>query len=591
MVSDGHAAHMRDLMVRRGPDGSGLVRRGSVILGHRRLAVIDLTEAGAQPATSADGRFSLVYNGELYNDAALRKDLERLGVRFRTACDTETLLAALMQWGTEALHRVRGMFAFGFHDGRTGELLLARDGLGIKPLYWWRSEGGGEFVFASEIPPILAHPLCTAAPDFGAVSAYLSTAKVTTGERTLYEGVRTLEPGHLLRLDLRSERLEPTVRRWWVPKAGARVEGAGVRDAVEESVGLHMRSDVPVCALLSGGLDSSVIATVAAEKHRALRTFCAYGAERSHAGDDAEAAREVAAAIGTDHAEAVVTRESFARDWRWIIEQTGLPLATPNEVAILAVARTLREAGCTVTLSGEGADELFGGYDRTLDPAAEFERVVTSEGVARDSRAYAAMAARQSLTLGHWVAPSEKAEALRPEYWGRAEQDHLMWGSLTERFARAASGGVDDPLRVHFRVLREHNLSELLRRLDSSTMLASVEGRTPLADTQLAEMAERVAMADLFEPGDGDPTPRTKRVLREAFRGRVPGVAVRRAKASFPLPFWEYLAEAAAEVRGSGFVREVFEPEFVEAALRDPAAAVHRAWPLINVGLWGKRFS
>lgn len=594
-VTERHAAHMRDLMAHRGPDGAGLLLRGSAIFGHRRLAVIDPSPAGAQPFTSSDGRFSLVYNGEIYNDSELRGELEEAGVSFRTACDTETLFAALMHWGTEALYRIRGMFAFGFFDARTGVLLLARDPLGIKPLYWSRTTGlrGPEFVFASEIPPILAHPACSAAPDWGAVSAYLSTARVTTGSRTLFEGVHTLEPGHLLRLDTREATLTPSIRRWWEPVTSAvnGVDEAAAKAVMEDSVRRHLRSDVPVCTLLSGGLDSSIIAAIAAPLHGSLRSFCAFGSAGAGEVDDASAAREVAEALGLHHAEAVVTPEMFATDWRWIIDQTGLPLATPNEVAILEVARTLRKANCTVTLSGEGADEIFGGYDRTLDPASAFEASISELGIDRHSAEYAAMAARHALAVAHWVDPLAKHAVFREGVWKWTDSDRILWTTLIDRYAGEASKPFDHPLRIHLRTLRAGNLAELLRRLDSSTMLAGVEGRTPFADAAVATWAESVPIDRLFAPGEGNPTPRTKRILRSAFKSALPMVAVERSKASFPLPFGDYLAEAAATVRSSPFLREVFEPSFLERTLADPAGNIQAAWPVVNLGLWGRRFA
>ncbi len=600
-VSDDRVVHMRDLMTHRGPDGAGSVRDGCMVFAHRRLAIVDPTPSGAQPFRSADGRFSLVYNGEIYNDAELRSELAGLGERFKTACDTETLFAALRHWGVEALHRVRGMFAFGFFDSRTGELLLARDPLGIKPLYWWRGRGRGrtQFVFASEIPPILAHPECSAGPDWGATSGYLTTARITTGDRTMYEGVRSLPPGHLLRLDTREHELEARVRRWWFPKAAGAGGGAGLRGGddrgavgvISDSVKRHLRADVPVCTLLSGGLDSSIIAAIAAPMQPNLRSFCAFAAGENEAGGDAEAARAVARTLGTRHSEAVVTEGMFDRNWRDIVDRTALPLTTPNEVAILEVARVLRRSGCVVTLSGEGADELFGGYDRTLDPAAEFERRIEEDRVSRQSPEYAVLAARHAVACAHWMAPGDKAGLLSGDMLARIEGDAVMWTGLREDFHEAAAAPFDDPLRVHLRVLQSGNLDKLLRRLDAMTMLAGVEGRTPFADSAVAAWAESVPMAELFTASATEPpTARTKRILRREFAGMVPAVAVERTKASFPLPFEGAMTRMIEETRVSKFLSEILSAEAMSVLADRASPLPHWAWPVVNLAVWGRRF-
>ena len=195
---------MRDTMAHRGPDGYGLWRRSNLVLAHRRLAVVDLSPDAAQPMLSHDARYAIAYNGELYNDQELRAELHSRGVRFRTRSDTETLLHALATWGPDALPKLRGMFAFAFIDTLTQRLLLARDPLGIKPLYFRLGVhlGGGEIIFASEIPAILAHPDCPVQPDILAVSAYLTTIRTTAGNNTLFEGVRTLRAGEAMSIDL-----------------------------------------------------------------------------------------------------------------------------------------------------------------------------------------------------------------------------------------------------------------------------------------------------------------------------------------------------------------------------------------------------
>jgi asparagine synthase (glutamine-hydrolysing) len=268
---------MRDRLAHRGPDDSGTLLERNIGLAHTRLAIVDPSHAGRQPMRTPDGRFTLVYNGEIYNDADLRAPLRDDGVRFQTSCDTETVLHVLARGGADALPALRGMYALALHDRQQQTLLLARDPLGIKPLYYWRGTlaGSPHVVFASQIPAILAHPGISAHPDPTAVSAYLTTIRTVQGERTMYDGVRALRAGEWLRLDLRSPDLRQTRGTTAIPPAEPPADDERVRAVVADSIGRHMRADVPMCSLLSGGLDSTIIATEARGRAHGLRTSCA----------------------------------------------------------------------------------------------------------------------------------------------------------------------------------------------------------------------------------------------------------------------------------------------------------------------------
>jgi len=569
----------RDLLAHRGPDRTGLWDGGNAVLAHRRLAVIDPTPEAGQPFVAADGRSALVYNGELYNDADLRRDLAARGVTFRTRCDAETLLAALAVWGQGSLPRLRGMFAFAWYDAAAHRMLLARDPLGIKPLYWcsWVEGGVPRVAIASEMPPLLglAGP---ARPDMVTASAYLTTIRTTLGERTLYQGIRTLQPGEALWVEAAGPglRFTPVSTTRTAAVTSPHDVTQRVREAVSESVRLHMRADVPTCALLSGGLDSTIIAAIAREHTGELRTYCS-GA-RSDAGDDDFAhARLAAAALGLVHTEAPVTREMFAERWPAMVAAMGVPLSTPNEVAINEVARRLRAGGDVVALSGEGADELFGGYDAPLAAAARHIDAGNAEpGVF-------------TLTDAAWMPLDAKAVILNERVWRGVEQDATLIDHYRTTYDDLAAERDDDtPLQVHLRFARRINLAGLLGRLDTATMLAGVEGRTPFADSFVAGLAESLPMTQKY---DAAATPSTKRALRTAFAHAVPASVLNRPKASFPLPFAEWLEDTAGVLRASAFANEVFTPAAIETVAARPREYWRLAWPMVNLALWARRLS
>ncbi|MCW5776958.1 MAG: asparagine synthase (glutamine-hydrolyzing) [Phycisphaeraceae bacterium] len=575
---------MASRLSHRGPDGGGVYVGRGVVLGHRRLAVIDPSPAGQQPMTTPDGRFTIVYNGMLYNDAEIRAGRTCEGVGFRSSCDTETALHHLAASGPAGLDSMRGMYALAIYDDHEGTLLLARDPFGIKPLYWARVDTplGPEVLFASEVAALFEHPGLRPEPDLVAVSAYLTTIRTTLGERTLFNGVRVLQPGRWLRIRLRSPDLRTTGGTVESPVFVGRATADDLRGAVEDSVRAHLRSDVPLCCLLSGGLDSSIVASIAQREAKRLRTWCAGARDEPPIdgvpqSDDFRFAREVAASIGSDHREAPVTRTLFAERWRSLVQRTGLPLSTPNEVAINEVARSLRADGRMVTLSGEGADELLAGYDGPMLAAAQ--HVADGNG---DPGLF-------QLASAAWIPPHAKAPLLHPEVWRAVEGDAALVEHYRAEYEVAAARA-DEPLRAHLRFHRRVNLTGLLQRLDSATMLEGVEGRTPFADVRAAAVADAVPMRDLYNATIAPPQPRTKIALRQAFSGALPEAVVTRPKASFPLPFQRWVAHLSVELAASEFLASLVRPTALAAVHADPARHWHAAWPFVNLALWSRRW-
>ena len=561
---------LRDRMAHRGPDGAGLWDGGHALLAHRRLAVIDLSDAAAQPF--GDGQSRLGYNGELYNDAEIRDSLAAFGVHFRTRADTETVYKAIEAWRVSALARFRGMFALAYL-GRD-RLLLARDPMGIKPLYWRREVRGGraEILFSSEVTPLAQLGDRAPKPDPITLSSYLTTIRTTLGQRTLYKDVFTLKPGEWIEWDLSREDLPHC--RGDIPLPPVCPEDVG--SAVRESVRLHLRADVPACSLLSGGLDSSIITSIAAE-HGPIRTYCS-GDVSDESGDFSHA-RMAAEHLETIHAEAPITASLFRLRWPELIRRTGLPLSTPNEVAINEVARALRRDGNIVALSGEGADELFGGYDHSLRETLRFLRGQwsTTEPIqphnSRDGGIF-------RLHEAAWVPLSAKNAILNPDLLREVEFDGPLIDEYRTEFARC---GGDADLNSHLRFFRRINLAGLLLRLDSATMLEGVEGRTPFADAVIASFAENLPAAEKF---DESASPPGKRCLRDAF-ALLPRDVLLRPKASFPLPFERWSAGVAGVLRNSPLARACFTTAAIETVAAQPTRLWRLAWPMINVALWG----
>lgn len=623
-----HAA--RRAMLHRGPDGEGMheMLGGHAVLGHRRLAVVDPTSSGAQPMRSARG--AIVYNGELYNDAEVRRQLltgPTGGDVFATRCDTETVLRAIDTWYAGGLDALRGMYGLVHVNATTGRVLIARDPMGVKPLYWWRGatrldgEGRGVVVVASEINAVITAARefgYTPAPDWGVVSAYLTTIRTTLGERTMFDGIRIVEAGAWIELDSASRDLREARgwHGWFKPgnrgatpiERASHLRAGGARDCIavlDASVRAHMRSDVALCSLLSGGVDSTLIAALAARALREdkaptlLRTFCAGARASGQEDDDFAWARRVAIAIGSIHSEVQVTREGFVDRWRKTIESSGVVMSTPNQVAIQEVARAIRASGHVVALSGEGADELLGGYDLALRGPIEGE--LGGAEWTRDARARAA----HMIGTAAWVPMGVKNQVLNDGLVEAIEEDSALieaysreWEMWSQPWLDGDGYARDRATRAHLRFLARINMQGLLTRLDESTMRFSVEGRTPFADVRVARWASGLGAAETID-AEVSGVAGTKRVLREAMMLATPegagGVGdvfegVRdRAKASFPLPFQEWMVDAR-EVLRSGASREVFSPAAIELVHADPSRAWALAWPMMNVAMWLERW-
>ncbi len=610
-------------LARRGPDGQGISSGRGWAFGHRRLAVIDL-RGGAQPFEDAGGVIS--YNGELYNYQDLREELRAAGQVFATTSDTEVVLKAWMARGPACLKRFNGMFALAIYDSARDSVFLARDHLGIKPLFYYAGQRG--FYFASSLAALLAFQEVPAVADPVGISHYLTTTHVLMGARTLVKGVCCLEPGTWLevRRDFAEHPPKP-VRYWQLPDQRTdapsfKHAAALTRELVHDSVRRQLVSDVPLGGFLSGGIDSTIIASQASKLSQ--HPFSAYsvGYEcESSAGEsyyEWPYIREAAAFYGIGCKEIVLEESDYPRDWEFLIAEKGQPLSTPNEVCIYKLAMALRQ-DFTVALSGEGADEVFGGYTEAYFSVTDFMRaqqlgrLSTGEREAL-SAALKRMYGTDSFTslLDHYFRVVSfmnfgvKFWLLRPDWQEALKNDEALLVHYVERFETMKNR---TPFDAYMRLFLEKNLQNLLFRLDSSTMAASVEGRVPFTDPRLVSLlfslpdhykmdwsadtnkAEIQNLNTLEAAAQG--LIRSKIILRAAFADVVPKSILNRSKMSFPVPFREWFggplrSMVESHLRENPWARNWLRAESVEtlvANLNEPVYAI-LAWPLVNLCLW-----
>lgn len=549
-VDAGPLAAMSASLVHRGPDDAGAVVDGPVALAARRLAIIDLA-GGHQPLASEDGQVHAVQNGEILNHAALRRELEGAGHRFATRCDTEVLVHLYEERGAAMLDALRGMFALAIWDARERRLLLARDRFGIKPLYWRAADG--VLSFASELKALRTMPGFRGELDADALEAYFAFNSIPS-PMTIFRDVRKLEPGTLLTW---RPGAAPQLRRWCRPAPAqardvrpedARELAAELADRLRDSVRAHLVSDVPVGVWLSGGVDSGLLAALAAqESGERLRTFSIGFRERSF--DELARARAVAARIGSLHHEAVVGPEAAELLPR-IAAAFDEPYADSSALPTDAVSR-LTAQHVKVALSGEGGDELFGGYQTyaadmlapRLAPVARLARPLveripsSSRRVSLDYRArrFVRAAGLPPLERHHgWkeiLAPDVRAQLLAPLHAGRIPRDPV--DQLRRRYAETA--GAPRLARLQDVDLAPYLADDLLTKTDRMSMAHSLEVRVPFLDPHVAELA-------LALPSSAKVRGLAKkRLLRSVAATLLPREVARGAKRGFSIPMAAWL--------------------------------------------------
>ena len=605
-------------MAHRGPDDEGIHVEGRLGIAMRRLSIIDVA-SGHQPLSNEDGTIWIVFNGEIYNHAVLREQLQAKGHLYRTHCDTETIVHAYEEYGSDCVKHLRGMFAFAIWDSRKRKLFIARDRLGIKPLYYRVTPDS--FLFGSEIKVILAHPGVQARFHRNALPEYLAFGYLS-GEDTFYEGIRKLMPGHTLEL---SENGQMQIDQYWdLPVTGnaggdSHDESYYVRkyrDLLEESVSSHLMSEVPLGVFLSGGLDSSAVAALMTKIRRApIETFSVGYSE--HAYSELPCARAVAEHLNSTHHEVLVSRQEFFEALPHLVWHEDEPIAWPSSVALYFVARLARER-VTVVLTGEGADETLGGYTRyaftrrnaALDRVyrglipsmlrgkirksisdsslihATFRRKLSHTFLALDGESWSAFyfdnffsafnAAEQRNLLADDFAAELRGEAGEAgayrhvlDYWEHSSGDMLQ--------------------RLLYTDIKTY-LVELLMKQDNMSMAASIESRVPFLDHVLVEFAAGIPARFQLRGLAG------KNILKKAVEDLLPHSIIYRPKLGFPTPWSGWLAGSQLDaienmlLEPRSMDRGFFKRDAIERLFHEHRTRYRdnydRIWRLLNLEIW-----
>lgn len=591
-------------LAHRGPDDEGFYEKGPIALGFRRLSILDLSEAGRQPMANEDRSVWMMCNGEIYNFAALRGELERLGHVFRSRSDSEVIVHGYEEWGEQVLEHLDGMFALAIWDERAQRLLLARDRFGIKPLHY--AMIGSGVVFGSEIKALLLHPGVSREMDEGALWNYLTFAQVPAPQ-TIYKAIRKLLPAHKMVADVARKAI--TVHRYYELPVQRSRRGtlediaAEYRFHLERAVKSHLVADVPVGCFLSGGIDSSLLASLASRHVSGrLKTFSVEFPEHGQI-DEGNFQRLVAAQIGSEHT-AVPAEPDFLARVLDILRSTDEPFAISSFVPLYILAQVARNK-VKVILSGDGADELFAGYGpryiadhkrlwlgrvlRALHSPPLDDQIWHNrcwrQRLWRRARAAGLSEAERYISSYNWFWNDEKRVLLQREILQAAEM-----GGYGQWIAQAYDYGIRDELA---RKLRYEFLvplpDEMLTKLDRATSAWGMEGRVPYLDKTAAEFAWSIAPVLHWQQGHG------KRVLCLAAEGLVPEPVLRRKKGGFTVPLTSWVRENRCNVKTfllepSPIFDKVVRPQAVRAmvAAHDSRSGEHgeRLWVLFVLKHW-----
>ncbi|MCG8469393.1 MAG: asparagine synthase (glutamine-hydrolyzing) [Gemmatimonadetes bacterium] len=595
----GELAAMTAAILHRGPDEEGSMVTDRVALGMRRLSIIDLS-GGSQPISNEDGSVHVVFNGEIYNFAEIRSELEAAGHRFETRSDTEILVHSYEEYGLDLTRRLRGMFAFALWDSARERLVVVRDRLGIKPLYYWESREAG-LAFASELRSLRALDGFPTEIEPAAMADYLSLGYVPD-PATIYRGVRKLPPGHHL---VWTRERGATIERYWSPIVEERTDlteeeaAAEVRRLLLESVRYRLVADVPLGAFLSGGVDSSaIVAAMARQMDRPVKTFSIGFEERDF--NEAPDARRVSEALGTEHTELIVRPEVDALVER-VVDGFGEPFADSSAIPTLLVSELARQH-VTVSLSGDGGDELFGGYTRYHEVAARdvWLPAPFRTGLRAVARRlpHAAYGRNRLLELsrstpgryaGQIGQPLDIAEGgvARPEVAAAGHRLETLvdrWWGVTEGRSLLS--------RLTLVDAQSYLPGDILTKVDRMSMAVSLEARVPVLDHHLAEFAFSLPASMKWGTDGG------KMVFRRALEGLVPSFVFTKPKHGFGVPLRDWFRNEL-----SGRCDEILAPGARLHEFVDPVAArrvidehrskrrdhSHMIWRLLVLQLWLER--
>lgn len=552
-------------MRHRGPDYQGFekyaVQKGAVLLGHARLSVIDLSDAAHQPMHAEDNRRIIVFNGEIYNYVELRGELEQSGRRFSSRSDTEVLLAAWDTWGPDALHRFIGMFAFVILDLNCQQIVAARDAFGIKPLYYAMDQDG--FRFASELRSLRAVRTVSSSLNWQRAYDYLAHGEYDFGDDTFFEGVQSLPPGHLLTLNLRPDAV-PELQQWWSPQIQVaphipfQEAAQQLRELILSNVRIHLRSDVPLGAALSGGLDSSAIVCAMRylEPDADIHTFSFIATDASVSEEDW--VDRVNRYVGAYAHKVSVTPKELAADLDDLIASQGEPFGSTSIYAQYRVFKLARDCGMTVTLDGQGADELLGGYNAY--PGQRVRSLVEQWQLGSACQFLHAWSRWPGRSLGQGLkrvvgayTEGQLHQMLRRLDGTEIAPNWIRQGPLHEAGVRLGLPILQNGYHQHGRRMmgslaasvRQRGLPALLRHGDRNSMRFSIESRVPFLTHKLADFTLGLPEEYLVSL-QGE----SKYLLRAAMRGVVPDdVLDRKDKIGFATPEQQWILGMSDTVR------------------------------------------
>ncbi|MCB1483826.1 MAG: N-acetylglutaminylglutamine amidotransferase [Hyphomicrobiaceae bacterium] len=563
---------MADSMAPRGPDGSGVVVRGPVGLGHRRLKIIDLTECAAQPFVDTELGLTLAFNGCIYNYPELRAELQAAGYRFSSTGDTEVILKAWHAWGIEAPKRFHGMFAFAIHDRASGSVTLVRDRFGIKPLYY--AEHAGGLRFASTLPALLAAGDVDTSIDSVALQHYMTWHAVVPAPRTILSGVRKLPPATIRVIERDGKTKDHT---FWAPRFERTSADVArpfeewrdmVLEALRVAVRRRMVADVPVGVLLSGGVDSSLIVGLLAEEGQTGLATYSIGFEEAHGekGDEFHYSDIIAKHYGTRHQKIFIPSSEMLENLPLTIAAMSEPMVSYDNIGFFLLSREVAKT-IKVVQSGQGADEVFGGY-HWYPPLANSNDAAGDYARAFFDRTFERLA--QHLNQEH-LPQRDEARAF-------VEAHFAMPG---------ADDAVDKALRLDTNVML---VDDPVKRVDNMTMAWGLEARVPFLDHELVELSERIpAHHKLAHGGKG--------VLKEAARRVIPAAVIDRPKGYFPVPALKYIEgpylEMARDALTSRRAKErgLFKAEYLDELFKAPKDHITKLrgselWQVALLEMW-----
>jgi asparagine synthase (glutamine-hydrolysing) len=598
---------MTDSMSHRGPDDRGFYKGTSVALGHRRLSILDLSDAGHQPMCNEDGSICTVFNGEIYNYKLLRELLERKGHVFRSNTDTEVIVHAYEEYSIDCVKHFDGMFAFGLWDERARRLMLARDHFGIKPLYYFATP---HFVsFASEIKALLQDPETPKQVDVQALSNFLSLHYVP-GPRTMFEGIRKLLPGHVLV----TESGKLTVRKYWElekkepPRMNEREAADWVYERLKDSVAERLQSDVPVGTLLSGGLDSTAVLGLMTEiSGGPVRSFSVgYSSDGNDGFSEFSHSRFAAKHFRSDYHEIVVTPQMFLDFLPKAVWFQDEPIGEPASIPLYYVCKLAKEHGVTVLLSGEGSDELFAGYNRHIGEVLSSYYTLLPDVVHRAAAGLFSLVPRGTvLRKGHHsMALSNFADRYRSWHTVFAEDvkqqvlsgAHDTIDSFHDSFSQYISphSALEDLDSLLWLDTKAWLPDDLLMKKDKMGMATSLEARVPFLDHKFAEQAFNLPAALKVKRMSG------KYILKKSMERLLPREIIYRKKAGFPTPISRWIAHdlraplSDVLLDCGGREHGFFDRKVVKRLLQEHVSGSENherlLFPLLNFDLWYRAY-